>query len=172
MKEVLIVVDMQNDFITGSLGSEDSKAIVNKVANKIKNFEGEVIYTQDTHNKDYLSTREGSYLPVIHCQKGSDGWKLNPQIQELVKDSLVIEKEAFSSFELLNDLKGRKELTDVTLIGLCTDYCVISIAMTLIGTLPNAKVHVDASCVSGLSKKGHINALEAMKTCQIDVING
>lgn len=169
--DVLVVVDMQNDFIDGSLGTEEAKAIVPKVAEKIKAFKGLVLATRDTHDKDYLTTQEGRKLPVEHCIKGTGGWEIRQEIAELIKEE-PIDKPAFGSrvlAERLLALDGEETVESITLVGLCTDICVISNALLLKAFLPEVPVIVDASCCAGVTKESHIQALEAMKMCQIQI---
>lgn len=169
--DVLVVVDMQNDFIDGSLGTEEAKAIVPRVAEKIKAFKGLVLATRDTHDKDYLTTQEGRKLPVEHCIKGTGGWEIRQEIAELIKEE-PIDKPAFGSrvlAERLLALDGKETVESITLVGLCTDICVISNALLLKAFLPEVPVIVDASCCTGVTKESHIQALEAMKMCQIQI---
>lgn len=169
--DVLVVVDMQNDFIDGALGTKEAQAIVPGVAAKINSFSGEVFYTMDTHEADYLSTQEGKNLPVEHCIKGSKGWEIAPEIPVINKAN-VLEKPTFGSVSLATMLKEKEaELDSVTLIGLCTDICVISNAMLIKAYMPEVPVFVDASCCAGVTPKSHTNALEAMKMCQIQVLS-
>ena len=173
MRNILIVVDMQNDFIDGSLGTKEAQGIVTSVAEKIRNFEGDIYGTLDTHEEDYLSTQEGKNLPVVHCVKGTEGWELNPSVAELI-DEPAIEKPTFGSVrlgEVLAALSRKAPVEDITLIGLCTDICVISNAMIAKAYLPEVPVIVDASCCAGVTPASHNNALEAMKVCQIQVVN-
>jgi len=172
MRNVLVVVDMQNDFIDGALGTKEAEAIVNNVIDKIKNFEGEVIFTRDTHFENYLDTQEGRKLPVKHCIKDSEGWEIREDIDKLRNgDMQVFDKPTFGSVELANYLSENNELESVTLIGLCTDICVISNAMLVKAFMPEIKVIVDAKCCAGVTPQSHNNALEAMKMCQIEVEN-
>ncbi|MBE5895993.1 MAG: cysteine hydrolase [Lachnospiraceae bacterium] len=169
--DVLVVVDMQNDFIDGALGTKEAQAIVPGVAEKINSFSGEVYYTMDTHEADYLSTQEGKNLPVEHCIKGSKGWEIASDIPVINKAN-VLEKPTFGSVSLATMLKEKEaELDSVTLIGLCTDICVISNAMLIKAYMPEVPVFVDASCCAGVTPKSHTNALEAMKMCQIQVLS-
>lgn len=169
--DVLVVVDMQNDFIDGALGTKEAQAIVPGVAEKINGFSGEVYYTMDTHEADYLSTQEGKNLPVEHCIKGSKGWEIAPEIPVINKAN-VLEKPTFGSVSLATMLKEKEaELDSVTLIGLCTDICVISNAMLIKAYMPEVPVFVDASCCAGVTPKSHAQALEAMKMCQIQVLS-
>ena len=172
-KKVLVVVDMQNDFITGSLGTPEAQAIVPKVVEKIQGFGGTVLYTQDTHGADYLQTQEGRNLPVEHCLKGTWGWQLEPRV-EAVRDSTPIEKPTFGSKGLAEVLKARHfyegPLEEIQLVGLCTDICVISNALLLKAFLPEVKLTVDASCCAGVTPESHETALAAMKMCQIEIL--
>ena len=165
----LIVVDMQVDFISGSLGSDLAKSIVENVVNKVKSFDGTVIFTRDTHTKDYMNTQEGRRLPVPHCIKGTDGWQICDELKPFVKT--VIDKETFGSVELPELIKGYGEMIDsIELCGLCTDICVISNAMLLKAAFPEVPLSVDASCSAGVTVKSHNTALDAMKAVQIDII--
>lgn len=176
MNKVLIVVDMQNDFIDGALGTKEAVNIVPNVIQKIKKFKGKVIYTKDTHNRDYLSTQEGKKLPVEHCIEGTPGWELHKNIQELIEDAQtnIYNKDTFGSKELVQELieidkKGKIE--GIELIGLCTDICVISNALLIKAFLPEVKISVDAKCCAGVTPESHQNALNAMKMCQIEITN-
>ena len=195
VNKLLVVVDMQNDFIDGSLGTKEAQEIVPKVIEKIKNFDGIIVATMDTHDENYLSTQEGKNLPVKHCICGEDGWHLNEEVRKALLSSemfcrndkqenaiWLLEnycKETFWSLELMDDCsdefgedgRSHPEDVEITLIGLCTDICVISNAMLLKAALPEAKIVVDASCCAGVTPESHKNALEAMKMCQIEVIN-
>lgn len=172
MKNVLVVVDMQNDFIDGALGTKEAEAIVNNVINKVNNFDGEVIFTRDTHYDDYMDTQEGKKLKIKHCIKDSEGWEISKAIDSLRTDDMkVFDKPTFGSVELAKYLSENKELESVTLIGLCTDICVISNAMLVKAFMPEIKVVVDAKCCAGVTPQSHNNALEAMKMCQIEVEN-
>lgn len=171
--KVLIVVDMQEDFVNGSLKTEEAALIVPRVADKIKSFQGEVLFTRDTHQEDYLSTQEGRMLPVSHCIEGTKGWELVPEIEAL-RTSAPIDKPTFGSTrlgEVLAEKNSREPLESVTLIGLCTDICVISNALLVKAYLPEVPIFVDASCCAGVTPDSHSNALKAMKACQIHIIN-
>jgi nicotinamidase-related amidase len=174
-RRVLIVIDMQNDFIDGSLGTKEAEAIVAKVAEKITGFTGRVYYTMDTHDKDYLASFEGGRLPVEHCIKGTPGHRLNRDIEELCRKdkSVVVEKVTFGSVALPDILKQEygSSLDGIELVGLCTDICVISNALILKAHFPEARITVDASCCAGVTPESHKNALAAMKMCHIEVIN-
>lgn len=165
----LIVVDMQNDFITGSLGSKAAEAIVPQVVQKVQSFGGKVIFTRDTHSDDYLQTREGKKLPVKHCIKGTDGWQICDELKPYA--SLVTDKETFGSMELPGILKSFGEnIEEIELCGLCTDICVISNAMILNAAFPEAAVKVDEKCCAGVSEESHAAALAAMRSVQIEII--
>lgn len=171
--KVLIVVDMQNDFIDGALGTKEAVAIVPNVIETIKGFEGTILYTKDTHFDDYMDTQEGKNLPVPHCIKGTDGWNLAEDI-EAVKcpQDKVFEKMTFGSKELgdyLQRLAIEEDIEEITLVGLCTDICVISNALLVKAYLPEVPVAVLQDCCAGVTPESHKNALEAMKMCQIEV---
>ena len=173
MQDILIVVDMQNDFIDGALGTAEAVAIVPKVADKIRDFSGRVIFTRDTHGEDYMDTQEGKNLPVPHCIKETEGWQISPMLQELCKED-PIDKVTFGSESLASILKKENEensIGSITLIGLCTDICVISNALLIKAFLPEVPMVVDASCCAGVTPESHRNALAAMKTCQIKIEN-
>ena len=178
----LVVVDMQNDFIDGALGTPEAQAIVPKVVKKIEEFDGEVLWTQDSHYDNYLETQEGRLLPVKHCIVASDGWKLNSlvaaalQRKGAVDDQLhAFAKQTFGSLGLAGrlypDAAFGDGIEEVVLVGLCTDICVISNALLLKAFLPEVKITVDASCCAGVTPERHKNALEAMKACQIFIEN-
>ena len=170
---ILVVIDMQNDFIDGALGTPEAVAIVPKVMVKMMNFDGLVLATRDTHGEDYLERQEGKKLPVVHCIKGTHGWEIKDEIQQLLI-SQPIDKPTFGSEalgEVLKDLNNDVEPIDsITLVGLCTDICVISNAVLLKAFLPEVPIMVDASCCAGVTPESHERALEAMKACQIEII--
>lgn len=170
--KVLVVVDMQNDFITGSLGTKEAQRIVSAVTERIRSAaaEGwEIVFTMDTHYADYLSTQEGQNLPVIHCVKGTDGFALAPEVETLSAGCKRFEKNTFGSEHLASYLR-EKHAEEVELIGLCTDICVISNAMLIKAFLPETKISVKAGCCAGVTPQSHENALSAMKMCQISVL--
>ena len=164
----LIVVDMQKDFITGSLGSPLAEAIVSNVVEKVKSFEGKVIFTRDTHTEDYMNTQEGKNLPVPHCIKGSNGWEITKTLDTL--SDKIIDKPTFGSFELSEYIESLGMVEEIELIGLCTDICVISNAMILKAKFTETPIKVDSSCCAGVTPESHSNALTAMKMCQINCI--
>jgi len=173
MQKLLIVVDMQNDFICGTLGTSEALAILPKVEDKIKSFDGKVIFTRDTHTEDYMNTAEGKNLPVPHCIKNTPGWLIAAPLLPYAKDALVIDKPTFGSLALAEYLTKENKaepIGEVTLIGLCTDICVISNAMLTKAALPEASVLVDASCCAGVTPESHQRALDAMKVCQIQIL--
>lgn len=172
-KKVLAVIDMQNDFIDGALGTKEAEAIVGKVAAQIRDFDGEVVYTRDTHFEDYLHTQEGAKLPVKHCIKGTDGWQIREELSKLQgDDTKIFDKLTFGSVELAQYLKEMEDLQSVMLIGLCTDICVISNAMVIKAFLPEVTIQVNAECCAGVTPQSHLNALEAIKMCQIEIVGG
>lgn len=175
MKKILVVVDMQNDFVDGALGSEQAVAIVDGVVKKIENFDGDIIVTYDTHGENYINTQEGKNLPVPHCIKGSDGWKLNSKVQAAVdkREYKAIEKPTFGSTELPEYIRANydPDETEIELIGLCTDICVVSNALLIKANFIETKVSVDASCCAGVTVESHNAALTTMKMCQVNVIN-
>ncbi|MCR5302401.1 MAG: cysteine hydrolase [Lachnospiraceae bacterium] len=169
--KILVVVDMQNDFIDKALGTKEAVAITDNVAQKIKGFDGRVIYTKDTHHEDYLSSREGKNLPVEHCIKGSEGWEFSPLIP-IREDAVIFEKPTFGSRELgeyLYKLSQETEIEEIEVIGLCTDICVISNALLIKAFLPEVLIAVDSTCCAGVTPESHQNALEAMKMCHIEI---
>lgn len=166
----LIVVDMQNDFISGALGSKDAEAIVPNVVEKVKNFDGRVIFTRDTHFENYMQTQEGTKLPIPHCIKDTDGWQICDALSKFAKK--MVDKVTFGSVELPNILKDYGEpIDEIELCGLCTDICVISNAMILKAVFPETNIIVDASCCAGVTQESHDTALRAMEAVQIDVRN-
>ena len=150
----LIVVDMQNDFISGSLGSEHAKSIVNNVVNLVKNFNGEVIFTRDTHFENYLNTQEGKNLPVIHCVKNTEGWQICNELLPYVKT--IIDKPTFGSLELPNLLKSfNAPIEKIELCGLCTDICVISNAMILKAAFLETPIAIHSNSCAGVTNESH-----------------
>ena len=174
MKKILVVVDIQNDFVDGALGSAEAVAIVDNAANKIKDFDGDIFVTYDTHYDNYMDTLEGEKLPVPHCIKGTNGWELNPKIADALsgKEYTAVEKLTFGSVELPELVKERigNEKAEITLIGLCTDICVVSNALLLKANLLDAEIFVDSSCCAGVSVQTHNAALDTMRCCQINVL--
>ena len=174
MQEILVVVDMQNDFVTGPLGTPEARTILPKVAEKVKNFPGRVLFTRDTHEENYLESREGKALPVPHCIRGSRGWEICPELETLRKEEPV-DKPTFGSTGLGEVLRAAdqygEKIGKITLVGVCTDICVISNALLLRASLPEAESAVDAACCAGVTPESHQTALRAMKACQITIEN-
>ena len=172
MQNILLVIDMQNDFIDGALGTKEAVAIVPTVKAKIENFDGTVLFTRDTHETCYMETQEGKNLPVPHCIRGTDGWQIRPELDALRKTE-AIDKPTFGSKELgtiLTEMNEKDEIGSITLIGLCTDICVISNAMLVKAFLPEVPIIVDSACCAGVTPESHENALKAMQVCQIKVV--
>lgn len=172
MKRLLIVVDMQNDFVDGALGSREAQAIVPHVMNKIKEYEAagqEVAFTLDTHFDNYMDTMEGKKLPIVHCVKGTLGWELVEELKHLKGNRF--EKFTFGSREL-GDYVEKGGYDSVELVGLCTDICVISNAMVIKAATPETTIQVDASCCAGVTPESHKNALNAMQMCHINIVDG
>lgn len=171
MKNVLVVVDMQKDFIDGALGTKEAVAIVDNVAEAVRAFDGEVVFTRDTHHDDYMETQEGRNLPVPHCIEGTDGWQLDKKLQVLMTDSMkIFDKPTFGSVALAEYLRADKEIGSVTLVGLCTDICVISNALLIKANMPEVTVRVIEKCCAGVTPQSHANALDAMRMCQIQIL--
>ena len=172
MQNILLVIDMQNDFIDGALGTKEAVAIVPAVKAKTENFDGTVLFTRDTHETCYMETQEGKNLPVPHCIRGTDGWQIRPELDAL-RTTEAIDKPTFGSKELgtiLTEMNEKDEIGSITLIGLCTDICVISNAMLVKAFLPEVPIIVDSACCAGVTPESHENALKAMQVCQIKVV--
>ncbi len=174
MKHILVVVDIQKDFVDGALGTAEAVAIVGNAAKKIREFDGDIFVTYDTHFENYMNTAEGAKLPVPHCIKGTDGWQLNESIAQALADRkyTAIEKLTFGSVELPERVRqtvGDQDF-DLTLIGLCTDICVVSNALILKANFPEKEIYVDASCCAGVTVETHNAALTTMKMCQINIL--
>ena len=174
MKKILIVVDMQKDFVDGALGTKEAVAIVPGVVSEIENFDGDIIVTYDTHFENYPETQEGKNLPVPHCIKGTDGWKLDAEVQAAVdkKGYTAIEKPTFGSTELIGYIRENynPDEIEIELIGLCTDICVVSNALLLKANFLETKISVAASCTAGVTPESRNAALMTMKMCQINII--
>lgn len=171
--DVLVVVDMQNDFIDGALGTKEAVAIVPKVAEKIRNFDGKVLFTRDIHRKNYLETQEGKKLPIVHCLAGTTGCEIREEL-DLLRKTAPIDKHTFGSTRLARKLvflNWMHKLGKVTLVGLCTDICVIANAALIKSYLPEVQVRVDASCCAGVTPESHQNALRAMEAMHITIEN-
>lgn len=180
-KKILVIIDMQNDFVSGALKNEEAEKIVPIIVEKLKNHGKEyssILFTRDTHNENYMSTLEGKYLPVPHCIKGTEGNELVTEIydtlNDLREDGVYIRsfrKNTFASDKLIKYLEATSSRYEIELIGVCTDICVVSNALGIRAALPNTTIIVDASCCAGTSFDNHRAALKTMKSCQIDVIN-
>ena len=174
MKKILLVIDMQNDFISGALGSDEAERVIDNAVKVIDEFDGDVYVTLDTHDEGYMETNEGKNLPVPHCIKGTDGWMIESRIREALdrKGFTAIEKNTFASLELPKLLAERYDISDTKfeLIGLCTDICIISNALLLKANFPEADISVLSFCCAGVTPKKHEAAIETMKSCQINII--
>ena len=174
MKDFLIVVDMQKDFVDGALGSREAEAMVPAAAERIRAFGGTIFVTFDTHGENYMDTAEGRKLPVPHCIRGTEGWQLDANTRDALtgKNWIPVEKRTFGSVDLpglVADAAGGEAFT-LTLLGLCTDICVVSNALLLKAAFPEAPIAVAADCCAGVTPDKHLAALETMRSCQIDVI--
>jgi len=176
-KNILVVVDMQNDFVNGPLGTLEAEQILPAVCEKIKNFDGDIYVTKDTHTEDYMNTQEGKNLPVVHCIKGTKGWELHDKVMEALtesgKDYQVFEKPTFGSTDLaesLLKLNDDGKIESITFIGICTGICVISNAMLCKAYMPEVPLSVDAKCCACVTPQSHENAIDAMRLCQIKIV--
>ena len=172
----LAVIDMQNDFVTGALGTAEARGIAEAVVKKVQEFRGQVVFTLDTHGTDYLNTQEGNLLPVKHCVKGTEGWELIPELEGFRREKGCqgYEKGTFGSLELAQFLEGKYragELGSVELVGVCTDICVVSNALLLKAHMPELPVAVDAACCAGVTPQRHRAALDTLESCQVLVKN-
>jgi nicotinamidase-related amidase len=171
MKKMLVVIDMQNDFVDGALGTKEAVAIVPAVVEKIRSHPADCVWaTRDTHHPDYLQTQEGHNLPVEHCIEGTDGWQLCPAVAEaLPEGARIFDKPTFGSTELAQALAelAQTEEIEVEFVGLCTDICVVSNALLTKATLPEVRVSVDPACCAGVTPAAHEAALATMRSCQI-----
>ena len=173
MRKILVVIDMQKDFVDGSLGTPEAAGIVDAVVNEIGKYAPANIYaTRDTHPENYLETQEGRKLPVVHCVKGTPGWEINEKVAAALQGAEVIDKPTFGSLILAEKLVAlaEKEEIRVTLVGLCTDICVVSNALLIKAYLPEIPVRVKADCCAGVTPASHEAALTTMKMCQIEVL--
>lgn len=173
MRKILVVVDMQNDFINGALGTPEAVAIVENVKARIHEYDqADVFVTMDTHFPEYLQTQEGRNLPVEHCIRGTEGWQIRSDIAELLTDAHVYEKPTFGSVALAKDIAeiAAKEEIEIELLGLCTDICVVSNALLLKANMPEVKITVDHTCCAGVTPESHEAALMTMQMCQIGIV--
>ena len=173
MTDYLIVVDMQKDFVDGAVGTSEAMAIVPAVKKRIEEAidKGEkVIFTRDTHEDKYLQTQEGKNLPVPHCIKGSEGWEIIPELRDYADKNVIFDKPTFGSRKLGEYLSEQKDVGKITVIGLCTDICVISNALLIKAFLPETPISVEKACCAGVTPESHERALLTMQSCQIKVI--
>lgn len=168
--KLLVVVDMQQDFVYGSLATAEAQAVVQSVVEKIASHEGELWFTLDTHDEDYLESAEGKSLPVEHCIKGTEGHRLIEELEIFAPRGRFFEKPTFGSVEMAKALDERPDITSVELVGVCTDICVISNALLLKAFRPELCLTVDSTCCAGTTPNNHDASLIAMKSCQIAVI--
>ena len=171
----LVIVDVQNDFVTGSLGTKEAEEMLPTLLKKVENFDGTILLTKDSHTEQYLMTQEGKNLPVSHCVIGTNGWELPTELEEALreKEVKVYQKPGFGSFDLVEDLKKWYEegkVESVELVGICTDICVVSNALLIKSALTELPILVDASCCAGVTKEKHLKALDVMESCQIKVV--
>lgn len=172
MKRLYVVVDMQKDFIDGSLGTREAQEMLPRMVDRLTEIQArkdtDIIFTMDTHGSDYLETQEGKKLPVQHCIKGTDGWQIAAALQVFAERAVaIVEKPSFGYTGWQEIAAGYDE---ITLGGLCTDICVISNAMLLKAFFPEIKIRIDSICCAGVTAESHINALNAMKMCQMEII--
>ena len=170
MAKILVVVDMQNDFIDGALGTAEAVAIVPYVREVIEKFDGKVFFTRDTHFDNYMETQEGKNLPVPHCIKDTLGWQIRAELDAL-RTTDAIDKLTFGSKDLVEVLANEENMEEITFVGLCTNICVISNVMVVKAFYPEVPLVVDAKGCAGVTPQSHLNALEAMKMCQVKVVN-
>lgn len=173
MTKVLVVVDMQNDFIDGALGTAEAVEIVDYVTELVRDFDGDIIFTRDTHGADYLSTQEGAFLPIEHCVKGTAGWEICTALSPYAEQAVIIDKPSFGSTDLVTRLQllhDKEAISEITLVGLCTDICVVTNALLIKTALPEVPVLVIASACAGVSVAKHEAALETMRSCQVLVV--
>lgn len=169
MKKLLVVVDMQNDFVDGSLGTEEARKITVNVGNKVeaaKEAGTDIVFTRDTHVPNYLDTQEGKYLPIVHCVEGTEGWEIIDKLKPYAET--IVDKPTFGSIRLM-EWAVQQRYTDIELVGLCTDICVVSNALLLKAALPESRISVDSSCCAGVTPESHEAALSTMRMCQIEI---
>lgn len=173
MSNYLIVVDMQKDFVKGSLGTKEAQAIMPYVVEKVKRFPGKVIFTRDTHEEDYLETQEGKHLPVPHCIRDTAGWELMPEFSPWTEEAVILDKPTFGSLKLVEYLQREHEkspITSIEILGLCTDICVVSNALLLKAAFLDVPIQVDSNGCAGVTREKHEAALEVMRSCQVEVL--
>ena len=173
MKKLLIVVDMQNDFVTGVLGTKEAKAIVPAVEKLVREFEGDIFFTRDTHGENYRNTQEGRKLPVEHCIRDTEGWEIIPELRDIADQCQVFDKPTFGSVQLaehITRIAEKREVDAVYLCGVCTGICVISNAMLLKAAVPEIPIRIVEEACACVTPESHEIALAAMKNCQIEVV--
>lgn len=175
MGKYLVVVDMQKDFVNGTLGSKEAQEILPEVVKKVKSFEGTVIFTKDTHTPDYLNTQEGRKLPVEHCIENSEGWELMDELKKIQIETgaEVYCKGTFGCTKLAEDLKvinSKEKIESIEFIGVCTDICVVSNVLLMKAFIPEVEIQVDSKCCAGVTPDKHKAALETMRSCQVNVL--
>ncbi len=173
MRKILLVIDMQNDFISGALGTPEARAIIDRVVQEIEEYPlADIIATRDTHGEDYLETQEGRKLPIPHCIKGTRGCGLHPRVKAALRGALIMGKSTFASKKLAEKVAAlaKKDELEITLVGLCTDICVVSNALLLKAYLPETPIRVIASACAGVTPEGHQAALKTMEMCQIEIL--
>lgn len=177
--KIVIIVDAQKDFITGSLGTPEAQAMIPKLVDKINHSSDNTyfIFTKDTHYENYLETAEGKKLPIEHCIKGTKGWEIPKELTEHFANSpLTIEKQTFGSYDLVKkiieiiDANENDKLEEIELCGLCTDICVVTNALILKTSFPNCDIIVNSKCCAGTTPEAHKAALAVMRSCQIEVV--
>lgn len=173
MKKILVIVDMQNDFITGSLANKEAEKILPKISKMIQEFDGEIIFTRDTHDSRYSESNEGKHLPIEHCMKGTFGHQIHRDLLGW-RDAKVVDKKTFGSIDLVKSIKEcsyglDRRNVEIHIVGTCTDICVVSNAIILKTEFPEAKIIVHKKCCAGMDIKGHNAAMLVMKRCQIDI---
>ena len=172
--DFLIVIDMQNDFVYGSLNNEAAEKVIPLIEQKLAQFDGKILFTRDTHCSNYMDTLEGRNLPVEHCIKGSEGWEIvEPLRKYLDKAACIYDKKTFGSLRLAQDIKAINEIESITsieIVGVCTDICVISNAMLIKAAMPEVPVRICSGCCAGTSEEAHKTALAAMAGCQIEIV--
>lgn len=173
MSKYLVVIDAQNDFVSGVLGSPEAQEAVPCIVDKVKNFPGIVIFTRDTHDENYLESQEGEMLPVVHCVKETNGWNIIPDLFSSAEESLIIDKPSFGSIELADYLKEQNKIDpieSIELVGFCTDICVISNSLILKAAFPDIPIWVDPGGCAGVSPESHKAALDVMKKSQVRIV--
>lgn len=173
--DYLIVIDMQNDFVDGALGTPEAQAIASDVATYARAFEGTVAFTKDTHEENYLQTQEGRNLPVVHCVRDTPGWELTPELEAVraERQAVVFEKPTFGSVQLVWWLAQENDehpIDSIELVGLCTDICVVSNALLIKAHFPEIPVRVRSGLCAGVTPEAHEAALSTMRSCQVEVL--